>query len=252
MPLVERNGVELHVQELGDAGPPVVMVHGAWIDTMSSWYFTVAPTVAAAHRVLLYDLRGHGMSARPRTGYGLRSMAGDLEAVVEAFTDEPVSLVGWSYGSAVVLRYALDHPGRVDRIVAVETPLPVLDSEELTWFFSRSPEEWVGMLPDDLRWRYTGESRRVRRVQEQARALVEDTDAIAEVLAEPDIADAELATLTCPVLLCYGSETFLGAARDRLAAVLPDARLQTLPGWHVLPLECPGELAESISGFLDG
>ncbi|MGH7285457.1 MAG: alpha/beta fold hydrolase, partial [Polyangiaceae bacterium] len=60
MSLETRNGVALHVQRLGENGSPVVMLHGLFVGSMASWYFTAAPALAEKHRVLLYDLRGNG------------------------------------------------------------------------------------------------------------------------------------------------------------------------------------------------
>src|SRR5678815_1667967 len=62
MPLVAANGLQFHVQELGD-GRPVVMLHGLLIGSLASWYFTVAPALAPAHRCRLYDLRDHRAEA---------------------------------------------------------------------------------------------------------------------------------------------------------------------------------------------
>ncbi|HWL88800.1 MAG TPA: alpha/beta fold hydrolase, partial [Polyangiaceae bacterium] len=64
-------GVRLHVQRMGVADPSenrgrrVVFLHGLVMDNLSSWYFTVANVVAAFADVVLYDLRGHGLSDRP-------------------------------------------------------------------------------------------------------------------------------------------------------------------------------------------
>lgn len=90
-----RNGVTLHIERLGETGSPVVMLHGLFVGSMASWYFTAAPALAESNRVLLYDLRGHGKSERARSGYDVRTMTADLEAVADAFAhDEKITLVG--------------------------------------------------------------------------------------------------------------------------------------------------------------
>ena len=80
---VVARGLRFHVQHLGvrPDGPLVVFVHGLVLDNLSSWYFTVAGEVAKRAEVLLYDLRGHGSSERPETGYGVADMVQDLDAI---------------------------------------------------------------------------------------------------------------------------------------------------------------------------
>ena len=60
---LQLDDVRLHFQRLGDpARPSVVFVHGLIMDNLASWYFTVANAVASSNDVILYDLRGHGLS----------------------------------------------------------------------------------------------------------------------------------------------------------------------------------------------
>ena len=124
--------------------------------------------------------------------------------------------------------------------------------EELNWAFSSTPDDWIAMLPESVRWRYQGSGRRVRRIVDQARSLWGETEALAEVMAEPDIPDTELATVAAPTLLCYGSETPAPGARDRLLANVSDVQLKTFNSSHFLPLEAPAELTEAMVDFLNG
>src|SRR4029077_17592396 len=56
--------------------------------------------------VVTVDLRGHGESSRPRTGYGAGSLAADLEHLVRALGVPHIALVGWSLGGMVTLELA--------------------------------------------------------------------------------------------------------------------------------------------------
>jgi len=136
MPIVNANGIGLHVQEIG-AGPPVVMVHGLLIGSLASWYFTAAPALAKDHRVRVYDLRGHGRSERAKTGYDVRTLATDLAALTSDLG--VVDVVGHSWGALVALRFALDHPARVRRLVLVEAPLPPSSTVEMSAFLEADP-----------------------------------------------------------------------------------------------------------------
>ena len=122
MRMVDTGAVQLHTTDLG-AGPALVMVHGLLVGSLASWYLTAAPALARTHAVRLYDLRGHGRSTRPPTGYDTRTMAGDLAALA-ADLPGPIDVVGHSYGALVALRFAQAHPTRVRRLSLVEAPLP--------------------------------------------------------------------------------------------------------------------------------
>jgi non-heme chloroperoxidase len=104
-------GVQLHVVEGGNPrGRPIVFLHGfssCWL----AWSRQMHSDLAADFRLIAADLRGHGLSEKPRDGYAdSRLWADDLNAVIAALElDRPV-LCGWSYGPLVILDY-LRHYG---------------------------------------------------------------------------------------------------------------------------------------------
>jgi pimeloyl-ACP methyl ester carboxylesterase len=250
---VLANGVTFHTQEIG-AGerPGVVMLHGLLIGTLAAWYFTAAPALGRERRVLLYDLRGHGRSERTPAGYDVATMAADLAALAGPFDSRPLDLVGHSYGALIALRFALDHPERVRRLVLVEAPLPPSSFHELDTFTAQSPEQMIGALPDELRAFVAQGGRKAARLLESIRFLVADCSLMADLRAEADIADAALARLACPVLCVYGSQSSCRPVGDRLARVLPQARLEVLAGGHYLHLDAAAELTRLMAEFLDG
>src|SRR6185295_19097447 len=103
----------LHVETIGD-GPPVVLLHG-WAMHSGFWGPLVS-RLARHHRVHAVDLPGHGESpALPR--FTLDGVVDALDATFEA--DAPLTLVGWSLGGLVAMRWALARPGRIGRLVLV-------------------------------------------------------------------------------------------------------------------------------------
>jgi pimeloyl-ACP methyl ester carboxylesterase len=252
VPVVERNGLRFHVQELGEEGPPVVFVHGL-LENMATWYFTAAPEVARSHRVLLFDQRGHGRSEPAGTGYGVAALAADLAAHVEAFAPgERVSLVGSSLGGTVVLRYAADRPDRVDRLALVDAPLPALAGSELGWLAQAEEADIFALLPTDARRYFTDHGRRRNGIVQHARSFAFETTVVAELEADPDVADDELARIDRPVLLLYGDRSFNRDARDRLLRVLPDGRAVDVPAGHFIALEAATEMTSALTEFLRG
>lgn len=246
-----HNGLTFHVQSLG-AGPPVVMLHGLLVGSMASWYFTSAPAVAKGHRVRLYDLRGHGKSERAKTGYDLSTMAGDLGAIAASFSSEPVALVGHSYGAAIALHYALTNPSRVAKLVLVDAPLPASRLDELESFLGRTPEDMAESLPGALQDALARKGRQATRFIEGLRFLATETTLFADLRRAEDISDDVLAKLACPVALIYGTHSTCRPVGERLARVIPNARLVLIPGGHFLPTEAPVALGERITELLDG
>lgn len=251
MPVVTANGLSFHKVEVGQ-GAPVAMVHGLLLGNLTSWYFTAAPALAKRHRVLMYDLRGHGMSERATSGYDLVTMSRDLSALLNGFTSERCALVGHSYGALVALRFALDQPDRVSKLVLVEAPLPPLRVEELDTLLAGGRNEMLVALPEEMRAAFRQGKRQARKLLDSIRFLALETSLLSDLRAEPDIPDETLADLCSPTLCVYGTRSSCRAVGARLARVLPDARLLELPGGHYLHLDAPAVLTGAIAEFLDG
>ena len=99
-------GTRLHVVETGNPqGRPILFIHGfsqCWL----AWSRQMHSELAKEHRLVALDLRGHGLSEKPRDGYGeSRLWADDVNAVLQSLRLEQAILSGWSYGSLVILDY---------------------------------------------------------------------------------------------------------------------------------------------------
>lgn len=235
-------------------GPPLVLLHGLLLGSLATFYFTAAPALARTHRVLLYDLRGHGRTERTTTGYCLATQAADLEALVNSAFGEGarVCLAGHSYGALVALRFALAHPGRVEKLCLIEAPLPPSRFEELAAFLGRSPDEQLAALPDSARTLFARPGRQAQRFVAQLGALASETTLFRELLAEPDVADEVLARLDCRTHCVYGAQSSCLPIGERLARVIPGATLERLAGGHFLPTEAAPALTAALVRFFHG
>ncbi len=117
----DLDGLLLHYLEEG-RGPATVLVHGLG-GFAESWRHNI-PELARHGRVIALDLPGFGRSGKPRRPYTLCFLAQALHGLLQALGVDRVRLVGHSLGGAVAARFALDHPGRVERLGFLGAAVP--------------------------------------------------------------------------------------------------------------------------------
>ena len=115
------NGAELHVACAGE-GPPLLLLHG-WPQHWWCWRHVLAP-LAARYRVIAPDLRGWGWSEAPAGDYAKSGFAADILALMDAEGLDRVRIIGHDWGGYTAFLLALEHPERIERIVAVDITPP--------------------------------------------------------------------------------------------------------------------------------
>ena len=125
MPYLDLDDVSLFYTDDG-TGPPVLLVHGFTADSFD-WSWQI-PHLLDGHRVVAVDLRGHGASSSPTDGYTTERMAADLAGLIEHLEIAPVVAVAHSMGASIVSVLAVEHPGSVAAIVAVD-PAYLIDDQ---------------------------------------------------------------------------------------------------------------------------
>ena len=109
MPMTALNGLRFHYQQKGH-GEDVVLLH-AVTSNMSMWLFSnLMDVIAQDFRVTAYDLRGHGASDVPASGYTSADMAQDLHDLYSELKLGPAVLVGHSFGAVVAMHAAVLYP----------------------------------------------------------------------------------------------------------------------------------------------
>jgi pimeloyl-ACP methyl ester carboxylesterase len=104
--VVGGGGTRLHVLETGNTqGPPILFIHG-FSQCGLCWSRQLNSSLARTHRLVAMDLRGHGLSDKPRDVYAdSRLWADDVNAVLQTLGLDQAILVGWSYGPLIILDY---------------------------------------------------------------------------------------------------------------------------------------------------
>ena len=118
MSYFRNDGCQLHYEEYGH-GTPVLLLHGLGSSTRD-WENQKA-ALAEHYKVILFDLRGHGRSDRPKEQYSMTTFADDVLALLEHLQLEKVHLVGISMGGMVGFQLAVDHPQRLLSLTVVNS-----------------------------------------------------------------------------------------------------------------------------------
>jgi pimeloyl-ACP methyl ester carboxylesterase len=255
--LVTSAGVTVSYDTYG-SGPPLVLVHGAFSDHDTNWEF-VKPTLREKFTIYAVARRGRGATDATE-GHTLNDEVLDVVAVIHT-VGEPVFLLGHSYGAQCAVAAAALAPTKVRKLVLYEPAWPSVVSREALarlesfaaagqWddfavaFFRDSlfvPDEEINALRTTELWPPT---------IADARASLGDLRA----LTAHDFKAERFSRLECPVLLQIGSESPRNLyVTDALAAVLPNARIETLAGQaHEAMTTAPALYAQSVTTFLLG
>jgi pimeloyl-ACP methyl ester carboxylesterase len=120
---IDAGGLKLHYLDYGTAGRvPMLCIHGG--AAHSHWFDFVAGAFTADYHVRALDLRGHGNSEwTDPPEYGYKLYAADIAEVVEKLDLRDFVLVGHSMGGIASLVYAATRPGRVARLIIVDSTM---------------------------------------------------------------------------------------------------------------------------------
>jgi pimeloyl-ACP methyl ester carboxylesterase len=130
--------LRVHLAEAG-SGPPLLLLHG-WPQHFWCWR-RVVPQLAGDFRLICPDLRGFGWTDAPGRGYDNETFAADAVALLDALELERVGVIGHDWGGFTGFLLTLNHPERVNALLALSTPIPwlrpsprLLASTWRTWY----------------------------------------------------------------------------------------------------------------------
>ena len=265
MPVTTLNGVRIFWERRGDSGAPLVLVHGSWGDHHN--WDAVVPGLARSSRVFTYDRRGHSQSERLPTQGRIEDDVADLAALITSNNLVPAHVAGNSFGAAITLKCAANHPnlfasataheppligmlenhpalpGLRERIGAVLTTLKSGDLEAGARQFVENVALGPGMwdkLPPDMQRRF-----------------VFNAPTWLDEMNEPEHAAAVdlrgLAAFERPLLITRGdhSPPFFDAILDKITASVPHVEQYTFRGaGHVPHLTHPDEYVDVVTTFM--
>ncbi|HEX7237285.1 MAG TPA: alpha/beta hydrolase [Gammaproteobacteria bacterium] len=239
-------GTKLHVQEAGKrSGKPILFLHG-FSQCSLAWSKQLNSDLADSFRLVALDLRGHGLSDKPRGAYGDSAIwANDVHAVIEQLDLPNPILVGWSYGGVIISDYvarygegAIAGTNWVAAINRLGEPLMAggfLGAEFLALapgFFSENAEESVSALRSLIRLCIpSGLSPGEEWLLLGFNAAVPPHVRVG-LLSRNLNGDAVVAGMRKPMLLTWGDKdkVVLPAMRDHIAGLARHAKVSTYPG----------------------
>jgi pimeloyl-ACP methyl ester carboxylesterase len=238
------------------SGPPFVLVHGGFSDHITNWEF-VKPLFEQQFTVYAIARRGRG-ETDATVGHSLDDESRDVVALIQSI-DEPVFLLGHSYGALIALAAVIQIPGRIRKLVLYEAPNPKV--------FSDNTSAKLEALAQTKQW----DDFAVTFFHESLLVPIEELDQLRTTEFWPPIITDAKATLgdlralnhhnfdcnryrdlQVPVLLQIGTESPRHLyITDAIAAVLPNARIEELSGQaHEGMTTAPHLYAEAVSRFL--
>jgi haloacetate dehalogenase len=283
--LFTTQGAEIFAR-VGGEGPPLFMLHG-YPQTHVIWH-RVAPALAQHFKLILIDLRGYGQSSIPPTvpdhsTYSKRAMARDVVEIADQLGLEHFFVVGHDRGGRVAYRLALDHPGRIEKLVTLDI-VPTYDMwhrltrnlvmKSFHWSFLAQPEPWpermIGRNPTEwldhklALWGGSGDLsvfapealahyRAFFSQAERLHATCEDYRAGASFDLAADEADkAAGKRIACPTAVFWGDKGIPGEIEGPLAIWrkwCDSVEGRAIACGHFLAEEAPDDTAQVILDF---
>ncbi len=264
MPLEERAGHATFWRSFGHGERPALAIH-CGLASSAAWE-GVAGHLADRLTLKAFDLPGHGRSGDwPGEGDGLMQAV----QIAASFVEEPVDLIGHSFGAVVALRLAIAAPDAFRTLTLVEPVLFAAAKDDPEWEEHRAEmADFDRFMAEGNReaataaftrvwgvgadWEKMNEERR-RDVADRIHLIVASHPALFEDsggILKPDA----LESLDMPVLLIRGeaSPSIIERIAENIAARLPDVGIATVPrAGHMVPITHPAEVAGLIGVNLD-
>ncbi len=237
------DGVELAWHETGE-GRPVILLHGLFSDAPMNWInFGHADRIAAAgFRVVMPDLRAHGLSAKPHSPdhYPPGILVRDLNELVAHLGLAAFDLGGFSLGARTVVQ-AIGEGLRPGKAILAGMGLRGLQNwDRRQQFFRDAIANFDTSSRGDPHWLAI----------QFMKTMKVDREAALQILSSfGGMAPEWLQAITMPALVVCGSEDEDNGSAAELAAALPDAKFVEVPGTHMSSVT-KAELGEEIARFL--
>ncbi|AND17707.1 alpha/beta fold hydrolase [Rathayibacter tritici] len=262
---------DLHVDDTGGSGRPVVLIHG-WPLSGESWKEQVPAFVEAGYRVVTYDRRGFGRSDKPLTGYDYDTLTEDLHTLLTELDLQDVTLVGFSMGGGEVARYFTTYGAeRLHSVVFASAvppylmktddnpdgPLEKAQAAQMTAGLTKSEDDFYDQFTTDF-FSVDGVLKVTQEQRQEALALAKQSSKHAALACMTAFATTDfredLPNVSVPTLVIHGdgdaTVPFEGSGA-RTHAAIPGSELHVVNGApHGVTVSHPEEWNRVVLAFL--
>jgi pimeloyl-ACP methyl ester carboxylesterase len=261
---LQVDGAQIAYRRIGH-GRPLVVLNG-FAATSADWDPSFIDGLASSNELILLDNRGIGRSTDNGQPFDIAKLADDAARVIEMLGIERVNVLGWSTGGFIAQTLALQHPGRINKLILLSTDPGGADADRASaavWSqlidTSGAPHDQAKRLLSLVFPRAIAESiyREFGDIVAAARAQL-STDLVNRQVAAMDVwhrtgIGNRVGEMNVPVLIATGSEDIVIPPSNalRLVNAIPGAWLaQFNGGGHAFMYQYPRPLADLINCFL--
>jgi pimeloyl-ACP methyl ester carboxylesterase len=276
------SGVSINYRCVGE-GEDIILIHGL-AASYGFWRLDALLPLARKHRVTIYDLRGHGYSGMPSSGYTPVDMAEDLNHLLDHLKISKAHLIGHSMGGVIALQYALLYPQRVRSLTVADSRLRAFQPTQRpkdwpNWTTANKTLRELGIFipedePDSGIWlleklaspewqkakhKLKGSALFIpfnsmsggNHSAKQWLKLLNTTTARHDLTSFAGPAEKELSTIQQPVLAIYGEKSQMLPSLRGLKDYLPNCKTVIIPkAGHFCLLSKPRIFVDIVSQFL--
>jgi 3-oxoadipate enol-lactonase len=257
---IKANGISINCLVEGRDGAPWLIFSNSIANTLAMWDEQVA-ALSRDYRILRYDARGHGGTDAPEGAYSFDMLVGDVIGLMNHFSISRANFIGLSLGGMTGLGLAIDHPQRIERLVAcacrADAPPPYQDAwrQRIAQIQEKGLESLVE--PTIQRWFTPGFIASNPAAVEKVRGMMRSTPAHGYIGCGHALIGlnylSRVPAIKTPTLFVAGKQD-QGAPPDVMKAMhtaLPGSRFAELdPAGHILNIENPKGWADAVVPFL--
>ncbi|NOT46169.1 MAG: alpha/beta hydrolase [Acidobacteria bacterium] len=246
------NGIKVYYEVHGE-GKPIILLHGAFYSIDMNWAELI-PDLSKTRKVIAIEMQGHGHTPYSDRKLDIRTLAKDVEGVMDYLKIDTADVAGFSMGGYVAYQFAVQSPKRVRKLVIISSTykstgwLPVVNGGFKDFkpdFFDNTPIKtaYDAVAPDKTKWR-------------------QFIKQMIDFAAVPfDVGDSNIAKITAPVLIISGDNDGLDkvelAKTYQLLGGGVSADLAPMPKSHLAIVPSQGHVSlmmqtKTILGYLDG